>query len=694
MTFSIIVVVSRGVENKDRRAVFAECFATLCRQDFPKENFEIVIVDSGSGLNNGDIDHLSRLASQSDANFTLLKPNLGNLGAARGRNFGLRAVNRGQTKILSSVLVFTDDDVAVPPNWLIEFDRAFKDNPDAVGAGGLTLPPPDLVSKNIFAAYERSVYENYPKAQRCSFSINEHPVFGGNIAYRRDILNEVGGFDERFVPSIYGEDADLKERVVSRGYFLVFLPIINRHLSSYNFRRFLAQNLSLGGSILQFKLNHGQTSPGYIWLTAGLLTSPVIFLLNLARGRERGRVAFLDGLANFFRQLGKIKYRAQVIECFSSQMESKTRRIRILFADHTPFVGGAQLALLRHLKFLDRQKFWPVMVLSGSTPDLTRRFEEVFGLTVKILRFPRLKSLQPQASLYFLADFLDLISLVNREGIEILTANTERAYYLCFLVSLVLRKKLILILRDFEYSRILLRLTAFKVGRYVCVSKSVQDFYGLEKRATVVYVGSDFEKRLSQVSDLDIDIAAVSLGLPNTRGILTIGFVGRLVFWKGPFLLLDAFTSLVKEGREARLVFVGEGVERERLAAKVSQSGLSDRVFFTGFCEEPAVWYKIFDIFVQASIEPEPFATAVIEAGLAGLPIAATNTGGTKEFVEDGVTGLLVTPSADSLTNALEKLANNESLRERLGKNALKKALNSFGEEKITGELMEIYSSV
>ena len=97
---------------------------------------------------------------------------------------------------------------------------------------------------------------------------------------------------------------------------------------------------------------------------------------------------------------------------------------------------------------------------------------------------------------------------------------------------------------------------------------------------------------------------------------------------------------------------------------------------------------------MQASVSAEPFATTVIEAAFARLPIVATNTGGTPEFIEDEKNGLLVEPEKESMVSALTKLVNDEALRKRLGEAAFQKASSGYTEEKITKEFERVYESV
>lgn len=94
---------------------------------------------------------------------------------------------------------------------------------------------------------------------------------------------------------------------------------------------------------------------------------------------------------------------------------------------------------------------------------------------------------------------------------------------------------------------------------------------------------------------------------------------------------------------DVKLVVLGGGEERDLLLALIKARRLENVVHLAGFVPEGDRYLGAFDLFAQAS-RSEALATAVIEAGLAGLPIVATAVGGIPEIVEDGVTGLLVPP--------------------------------------------------
>jgi len=139
------------------------------------------------------------------------------------------------------------------------------------------------------------------------------------------------------------------------------------------------------------------------------------------------------------------------------------------------------------------------------------------------------------------------------------------------------------------------------------------------------------------------------LGLSRKRVILT---VGRLVPIKNVSLLVRAFARARASLSDLHLIVVGEGPEREPLAAEARALGAGDAITFAGYvphADTPA-WYRTADVFVLPS-EFDNSPNAVLEAMASGLPIVATDVGGLRHFVTPGRHGELV-PNGDAAAMA------------------------------------------
>jgi glycosyltransferase involved in cell wall biosynthesis len=176
--------------------------------------------------------------------------------------------------------------------------------------------------------------------------------------------------------------------------------------------------------------------------------------------------------------------------------------------------------------------------------------------------------------------------------------------------------------------------------------------------------------------------------------------VGRIVPWKGQHVFLRAFAQAFAQSKETAVI-VGDAMFGEtevaygaELREMTRALGIGDRVEFRGFRED--VWSELdrMDIFVHASIAPEPFGQVIVEAMLCGLPVIASAGGGPSEIVTDGVDGLLYPPgNVDALVSALRRLRSDDRFRAQLGENARSRAAR-FSPRAAASSVMSLYRQV
>ena len=125
---------------------------------------------------------------------------------------------------------------------------------------------------------------------------------------------------------------------------------------------------------------------------------------------------------------------------------------------------------------------------------------------------------------------------------------------------------------------------------------------------------------------------------------ILIASIARLTNVKGHRFLIQAASAIIREFQEARILIVGDGVEREALQRQVREEGLENAIFFLGTRHDvPAILSSI-DIFVQPTLIREGLPLAITEALASGKPVVATDVGGVSEAIKDRTTGLLVPP--------------------------------------------------
>ena len=223
-------------------------------------------------------------------------------------------------------------------------------------------------------------------------------------------------------------------------------------------------------------------------------------------------------------------------------------------------------------------------------------------------------------------------------------------------------------------------------GAVVCLSEeerqtALDDRIAPADRLRVAYTGVPLNGRTPP------DQALVAL-----RGDEPLfGFMARLVDQKGLPLLVDALQLLRDRGTLPRFAIVGTGPMRDWVEERIAEGGLGDRVTLLAF--EPPVEPKLaaFDAYVLPSFW-EALPIGVLEAMAAGLPVISTTVNGIPEAVEDGVTGVLVAPDDPAgLARAIERLAADPALRERMGAAGRRRCEQIFSLAAMTDRVEAIY---
>lgn len=159
---------------------------------------------------------------------------------------------------------------------------------------------------------------------------------------------------------------------------------------------------------------------------------------------------------------------------------------------------------------------------------------------------------------------------------------------------------------------------------------------------------------------------------------VVFGAVGQLTERKGLRYLLQATARLVEQGLPVRLLLVGDGPQRAELEALTTRLGLQSHVVFTGFQTQPLPYTAAMDVCVLAS-QSEGLPRVLLEAMLLGKPVIATRVVGSRELVDEGITGRLV-PFADpvGLAEAMAVLCRDPALRQRMGQAGRARVLEHY----------------
>ena len=152
-------------------------------------------------------------------------------------------------------------------------------------------------------------------------------------------------------------------------------------------------------------------------------------------------------------------------------------------------------------------------------------------------------------------------------------------------------------------------------------------------------------------------VLKTDLGL---QGASVIGFIGSFYAYEGLDLLLAAFPAILAKRPDARILLVGGGPQEAALKAQAARLGLADKVVFTGRVPHGEVrrYYDLVDVlaYPRHSMRLTELVTPLkpLEAMAQGRLLVASDVGGHKELIRDGVNGILFeSGSAGALANAI-----------------------------------------
>ena len=182
------------VPTYNRASILAQCLRSLETQTLDIGSYEVIVVDDGS------VDNTAKVC-RSIAETTTMR-----LIYVRGSHNGPAAArNLGIAEAHGEIVAFIDDDCAASKDWLQQLSTPFND-PEVVGVEGKVVRHPDCTPFTHFV-------EN----------LNGGLFLTANMAYRRETLKALGGFDEIY-PHAAAEDWDLAFRVLERGGLITFCP--------------------------------------------------------------------------------------------------------------------------------------------------------------------------------------------------------------------------------------------------------------------------------------------------------------------------------------------------------------------------------------------------------------------------------------------------------------------------------------
>lgn len=175
---------------------------------------------------------------------------------------------------------------------------------------------------------------------------------------------------------------------------------------------------------------------------------------------------------------------------------------------------------------------------------------------------------------------------------------------------------------------------------------------------------------------------------------VVIANIGRLSPEKGQMAFLIAARELLGRHHGLRFVLFGIGPDRAGLESFVCEFGMQKSVIFAGYRSDMESLYNELDLVVQSSFT-EGMPNVIMEALLMEVPVIATDVGGTREVVRDGVTGVLIPPDdMAALVDALETFLTDRSAMQSQANKGRIDIRNRFDHTRRVDRLVNVYTQI
>lgn len=327
---------------------------------------------------------------------------------------------------------------------------------------------------------------------------------------------------------------------------------------------------------------------------------------------------------------------------------------RTLFVDHAGVMGGAEFSLLDVVTAIGPSA---TVLLLGDGPfrtDLERR-----GVSVSVDALRAFGTVRKRSVLPSPAALVDAFGAARRlakraTACDVMHANSQKAFVVAAIAGWMARRPVIWHLRDIlgapHFSGANVRAVVWLANRFAAAvianSRATADAFvaagGRASLVRVVHNGIDPAPFDAVSSDA---ARACRDAIGPARPAPLVVHVGRFHHWKGQQVLLRALA--IEARAHAWIVgapLFGEDAFAAELHTLASTLGVGARVKFLGFRADVPTLLGAADIVVHSSVYPEPFGRVVVEGMLAGRPVIAADSGGVREIVTNGVTGVLVPP--------------------------------------------------
>ncbi len=355
--------------------------------------------------------------------------------------------------------------------------------------------------------------------------------------------------------------------------------------------------------------------------------------------------------------------------------------------------GGAETGCYDLAHYLYEQNCSSYIVTSGG--ELLKYVDKK---KVKVIRLP----VHSKNPILMFINAIILTFIILFLNISIVHARSRAPAWSCFFATKITGKKFVTTFHgtyNFNssikkfYNSVMLRSDLIIAGSnfiFTHINENYSKLLNPKKKFLVIFRGINTDYfDSSTIMDSDEDKLLEKWEIKRGKKIILLP--GRLASWKGQELFIEAINLTNKElGHEAFYAVIlgsdqGRKIYKQKLTRLVEQYRLNNQIRFIDNCKKMPTAYKISDIIVSTSIEPEAFGRISVEAQSMQKPIIASNIGGSTETIINNKTGIFFeSGKAESLCKKIiEVLQLDETKLKSIGNEGRKNVIKRFNVEKM-----------
>ncbi len=355
--------------------------------------------------------------------------------------------------------------------------------------------------------------------------------------------------------------------------------------------------------------------------------------------------------------------------------------------------GGAETGCYDVAHYLPEKNYKSFIVTSGG--ELTKFIDRE---KVKLILLP----VHSKNPLLIFLNSIILIGIILFYNISIVHARSRAPAWSCLFATKITGRKFVTTfhgtynfsgkLKKF-YNSIMVRSDLIIAGSnfiFSHIKDNYSEFFKLKKKFLVIFRGINVDY-FDPSTKLDADEKKLLNKWEINKEKKIILVPGRLTPWKGQQLLIEAINLVkIELGYEAFHVVIlgsdqGRNLYKKKLIRLVEQYRLTNQIKFIDNCKDMALAYKVSDIVISPSIEPQAFGRVAVEAQSMEKLIIASNIGGSNETIINEKTGFLFQAGDEiALSKKIIKIITMDDISAQLiGKEGRKNVIKKFNVEKM-----------